>query len=258
MKCFLMAFVAISLSHASLSVAQPIRTVQYDPASGMFVDVADRDSSTEQVTLFDTWRFPNEGGATNYRGNILTGFDAVGEDMIGAQGLGGIVTDIGYSLANLSTNRSIRFNRITYSFWSIDGILIASRSRDEFFAVAIQPGQLVQSFFGANQFRFFNVTVPDQFYMTIQRESFDGVPASAFGAMWGSPITTGSSTQFYRNFTTGQNIDLGDSQNNLMMYVKTDPIPSPSSAALLATSSLLALRRRRTAKAECCVPSTEC
>jgi hypothetical protein len=133
----------------------------------------------------------------------------------------------------------------------LDGALIATHSRDEFFAVAIQPGQLAQIRFGSNQFRQIGIVVPDQFVLTIQRESFDNVPASAFGVMWSSPVTTGTSSQFYRNFTTGQSIDLGSAQNNLTMYVKTDPIPSPSTVSLLAASSLLALRRRRTTKTKC-------
>ncbi len=230
---------------ASHSLGQSVRTLQYDAASGMFVDVADAVAPAVETTLFDSWLKPDQGGATNYLGIVPTGFDKVGEDMLGRSQLGGVVSDIGYSIANLSSNRSIRFNRITYDFWTLDGVLIASRSRDEFFASAILPGQLARISFGPNQFRNFNVVVPDHFYMTVQRESFDGVPESAFGVMWGSPITVGSSTRFYRNFTTGMSIDLGSAQNNLTMYVKTDPIPSPSSASLLTASSLLTLRRRR-------------
>lgn len=230
---------------ASHSLGQSVRTLQYDAASGMFVDVADAVDPAVETTLFDCWTTPSFGGQSRWQGNILTGFDKVGEDMLGTSQLGGVVTDIGYSIANLSSNRSIRFNRITYDFWTLDGVLIASRSQDEFFASAILPGQLARIFFGPNQFRNFNVVVPDLFYMTVQRESFDGVPASAFGAMWSSPVTAGTSSQFYRNFTTGESIDLGSAQNNLTMYVKTDPIPSPSSASLLTASSLLTLRRRR-------------
>ncbi len=230
---------------ASHSLGQGVRTLQYDATSGMFVDVADAVDPAVETTLFDCWTTPSFGGQSRWQGNILTGFDAVGEDMIATGNLGGVVTDIGYSLANLSSTRSIRFNRITFSFWSLEGMLIASHSRDEFFAVPIRPGELVQIFFGSNQFRQIGIVVPDQFVLTIQRESFDNVPASAFGVMWSSPVTAGTSSQFYRNFTTGQSIDLGSAQNNLTMYVKTDPIPSPSCASLLTASSLLALRRRR-------------
>jgi hypothetical protein len=233
---------AIALVGAMSSAhAQNIRTVEYDAASGMFVDVADHVRPQTEVTLFDSWNGP----VSLIQGYLTTGFDTVGEDMFSSNRLGGIVTDIGYTLANLSTTRPIRYNRIVYSFWSLEGDLIATRPFDEFFAVAIQPGQAVKIHFGSNQFRFFDVTVPDQFYLTIQRESFDNVPASAFGVAWSSPLSVGSSTEYYRNFTTGQNIDLGSNQNNLTMYVKTDPIPSPSAASLLAASSLLALRRRR-------------
>jgi hypothetical protein len=198
-----------------------------------------------ETTLFDSWHGPSQGGSSLIQGYLPTGFDAVGEDMVGATSQGGLVTDIGYTLANLSSTRSIRFNRIIYSFWSLDGVLIASRPFEEFFAVAIQPGQAIKIRFGSNQFRNFNVIVPDQFYMTIQRESFDNVPASAFGVAWSTPISVGTTSRFYKNMSTGQSLDLQSEQNALTMYVMTDPIPSPSSASLLAASTVLALRRRR-------------
>jgi hypothetical protein len=71
------------------------------------------------------------------------------------------------------------------------------------------------------------------------------------GALSFGPITFGNSSQYIRNMTTGQLIDLGaNPQTNMGFFIDTIPVPSPSAASLFAASSLLALRRRRTTKAE--------
>lgn len=69
--------------------------------------------------------------------------------------------------------------------------------------------------------------------------------ASDLGALNYGPITFGGSSQYIRNMTTGQLIDLGaDPQANLGFFIDT-VVPSPSTVSLLAASSLLARRRRR-------------
>ena len=89
-----------------------------------------------------------------------------------------------------------------------------------------------------------NIMLPAEFL--IRQRLFDpvGIAASELGMPFGGPRTVGSSSTGFQDLTTGQFVDLGDT-NTLRIRIRGNVVPSPSFAALLAPSSLLVLRRRR-------------
>jgi hypothetical protein len=127
----------------------------------------------------------------------------------------------------------------------MSGVLLYSYSLLVGFGDPLLPGESALLFTGPESYLGRNYLLPEQFMFTVQFSQFANYDINNIGVLTGGPITDGTSSNFARDRTTGQNIDLGNQYSNIMFYIRTQPVPSPSSAALLATSSLLALRRRR-------------
>lgn len=109
----------------------------------------------------------------------------------------------------------------------------------------LSPGSLKSIEAGDGFWDFLNLDLPSATFVSHQWFNPVGMDAADLGQAIAGPRTIGYSSQYIRNFTTGQDIDLGSDQRNLCLALRVDPIPSPASASLLAASSLLALRRRR-------------
>ncbi|MDX2146184.1 MAG: hypothetical protein SFZ23_01580 [Planctomycetota bacterium] len=92
--------------------------------------------------------------------------------------------------------------------------------------------------------RFWTIPTSSTMYMSVQFSELVGGDMSGVGTLSGGPITTGSSSTFIQNFTTGQSIDLGPN-NNLGFFIDTVPIPAPGTGVLVFVSVLSARRRRR-------------
>jgi hypothetical protein len=87
------------------------------------------------------------------------------------------------------------------------------------------------------------IVLPSHFYLRQRLSNPVGIAANDLGVPYGGPQTSGLSSPGAFDFTLGQTVDLG--ADSLMFRIRGDIAPSPSSASLLAASSLLALRRRR-------------
>jgi hypothetical protein len=199
---------------------------------------------------FPGWPYFGGPGRTIFGPGLVIGSHEVGEDMTFVSGTGGVWSDYGISMYNGSTNESVTRWRRTYRWYTPSGQLLHSWSLISTFNEPLLPGERAIIFSGPDTAYRLGYVLPEQVYFTIQFDQFTNYDVNNIGVLTGGPITDGSSTNFARDFTTGQDIDLGSEYSNMVFYLRTRPIPAPSAASLFAATSLLALRRRRTTKAE--------
>lgn len=192
------------------------------------------------------WPYFGGPGQTSVGTPLIIGSHEVGEDMQLLPGTGGKWSDRGYSMHNGSSDQFVTEYRQTFRWYSMSGVLLHTFTLLVGFQEPLLPGESALIFTGPESYLRRNYILPEQFFFTVQYSQFYEYDINNIGVLTGGPITDGFSSNFARDFTTGQNIDLGDQYSNIMFYIRTQPIPSPSSASLLAASSLLALRRRRT------------
>lgn len=196
---------------------------------------------------YDNWRYPggDPPGQSLIGERLVLGNVEVGDDLLLASWQPSKVNDIGWSLCNNSATGSLTFFGATIRFYD-NSLALLGTDTATYSGQTFRPGAraLVQSsggFYGR-----FNISTTQAMYMSIEFFATVGVDPADVGVLYGGPITFGNSSQYIRNMTTGQLIDLGaDPQANLGFFIDTVAVPSRSSAALLATSSFLALRRRR-------------
>jgi hypothetical protein len=216
-----------------------------DPPSPAFTDTFAWNNWTTPL-----WPYFGGPGRTNIGPPLIIGSHEVGEDMQLVPGTGGIWSDRGYTIYNGSASEIVTEFRQTFRWYSMSGSLLYTFTLLVGFSDPLRPGESALIFTGPESYLGRNYTLPEQFYFTVQFSQFTNYDVNNVGMLTGGPITDGSSSHLARDFTTGQSIDLGDQYSNIMFYIRTRPVPSPSAASLLAASSLLALRRRRTTKAE--------
>lgn len=210
----------------------------------------DGDQRVDPATLraYDNWRYPGGGGNTLRRGLFQTGSDEAGDDLQLASGTEGIVNDLGWSVAHCGTTGSLSALRVIKRFYDANtmALLYTDDAFYTFVGTTIRPGEAAKIYSDGGLYRSLNIPAPQSMFMTLQFADPVGMDVADLGIGYGGPINTGSSSSFIRNFTTGQNTDLGaDPQNNLLFFIDSVVVPSPSSVSLLAASSLLAFRRRR-------------
>ncbi|MBU6412554.1 MAG: hypothetical protein KGS45_03705 [Planctomycetes bacterium] len=197
---------------------------------------------------YDNWRGTNRGGQTVRRGALTTGSSEYGDDLVFASTETVRLSDLGFTVANLANSGSITGFDLRIRIYSATTmeVLLDDFANYVLIGGGIDPGRAGYVFSEGGFFFGTNTIISTPVFITTQVTSVQGIDLSQVGVGYGGPINTGSSSSLIRNFTSGQNIDLGaDPQNNLLFFIDSVVVPSPSSVSLLAASSLLALRRRR-------------
>lgn len=241
--------VAMTFVITSCVMSNPIRTLHPVTQSDGTVKFADWDESPTPALgndwLWDNWTYSARGGRTRIVGSLRAGADELGERCIGVVGKGGLLSDLAIGVKNLSDSQSMFQMRVTNRVYSFEGSLLFSFSVFAEFQSPPPPGQSFTYSYGDGTFIQDNILIPDNVIITAQISQLGSFDPANIGFLVGSPITAGTGDGAYYNRTTNQNIALPSSDQNLLMYVHTFAIPSPSSASLLVVSSLLAIRRRR-------------
>jgi hypothetical protein len=200
---------------------------------------------------YDNWRSASSSppGVSRLVGQIALNGNEFADDLLLSNWQPSIVNDVGFSLWNHATTTMqafylrLRFYDDSLNILGIDegwysGAVIGANGKAKFFSD--------DGFYAG-----FGIPTRSVMLMSMEFVNAIGVHPADLGALTGGPITFGSSSQYIRNMTSGQLIDLGASpQTNLGFFIDTVPVPSPSAASLFAASSLLALRRRRTLNAK--------
>lgn len=190
----------------------------------------------------------NPPGQTLLTGEIAIGDFEYGDDVGLRDWMPSKVSDIGWTIYNGSASGSLTSFGMSLRLYDSSLNLLATDSA--FYGGYVFPpgtGARVRSTNGFYSSR--NIATQQAMYISVDFYSPTGVQVEDIGVLYGGPITFGNSSQFARNMTTGQLIDLGvDPQANLGFFIDTI-VPAPSSAGLYAGTSLFALRRRREAKA---------
>jgi len=202
------------------------------------------------VTVYDNYTAPGDGGLSRFNG-VYASQDHQIEDDIGSP----VQQSQMSAYYILFSNRSAtsRLDRFSYEleFVALSGqsLGISAFSVDlSLFPLPTQSTGVLRWPDGSLLSQ--NIMLPGEFL--IRQRLFDpvGIAASELGMPFGGPRTVGSSSTGFQNLTTGQFVDLGDT-NTLRIRIRGNVVPSPPSAAsLFAASSLLALRRRRTLNAK--------
>ncbi len=211
-----------------------------DPPSPAFTDTFAWNNWTTPL-----WPYFGGPGRTLIGPPLIVGSHEVGEDVQLVSGTGGFWSDRGYSVHNGSQSELITRRRTTIRWYSTSGSLLHTYTLISTFSTPLLPGESALIFTGPESYLGLNYLLPESFLFTIQFSDFTSYNGDNAGVLTGGPITDGSSSNFAFDRTSGQNIDLGNQYSNIMFYIRTQPIPSPSCASLLTASSLLTLRRRR-------------
>ncbi len=251
-KHFYALTVIVLATVAQSAIAQLIVRESQDLGQREIHIAAQEDRQVQPAVLraYDNWRFPGWGGQTSTRGATRIGGQEVGDDLILTDATDGVVNDIGYSIANVAAVGGGSLSGVGIHFRFYDGVTNELMYTDSayytFVGFVIRPGEVGRGFFEGGFFRSFGIQTRAQMYLTMQFYDPAGLGIEDLGLGYGGPINTGSSSSLFRNFTTGQNIDLGaDPQNNLLFFIDSVVVPAPTVCSVIATSSLFALRRRR-------------
>lgn len=197
---------------------------------------------------YDNWRYPNAGppldsGITRMTGRLQTGGAETGDDVHLIEWQPSRVSDWAYTMFNFSTTQDITVLQIAIRLYDSQRRLICEEAWWSSGA-PIYAGTGARIFTdGGSELRNL-LRTEESMFMTIQFSNTVGYDVSQIGLLVGTPITTGSSSRFAQNFTTGESIDLGE-DNNLGFFIDTVPIPTPASASIALIAAPLALRRRR-------------
>ncbi|MDX2148431.1 MAG: hypothetical protein SFZ23_13005 [Planctomycetota bacterium] len=196
--------------------------------------------------MYDNWT-PPLPGRTVLNSVLRVGGDEIGDDLNLTNYQDGVLDSMGWTLVNTSSNDDI----VSYGF----RIRFTDSNTGEVFVdrtypatplpTPIPPGARLRSSFPFGSQLSFQIPVRPRMYFTIQYFDVVGASVDDIGLLYGGPTTVGSSSRFIRNFTTGQDIDLGGSNQNLGFYIRVRPIPTPGAVSFALLSLGLATRRRR-------------
>lgn len=197
------------------------------------------------VVMYDNWSDPFNFGRTVLDRTLRVGGDEIGDDVNLRRFTPGIIDSYGWSVANLSSTQTLEQVRIRFRFYNRDSGALIATDTVGFLDPPINIAPLTSNIFrfAPGSVSFLNLAAAERMYMTMQVVDIVGIPLSDFGVLYGGPITTGSSSSLIRNFTTGQDIDLGPGKN--LGFLVSVTIPTPASASLLLITATLATRRRR-------------
>ncbi|MDX2146234.1 MAG: hypothetical protein SFZ23_01830 [Planctomycetota bacterium] len=179
--------------------------------------------------------------------DVRTGRQVFGDDLnlVGPFGPGYIIDSAGFSLANYSRTGSISALVARFRWIDRDTQTQVGQLDLNLQLVPIGPGQRDRVRGDIGTLRFLNIPVRPRMYYTTEFLSVTGIDIADIGISYGGPIGVGSSSRFIRNFTTGQDIDLGSENQNLGYLIRTYPLPAPGSVLVLPSLALFASRRRR-------------
>lgn len=214
-----------------------------DPARpGEWLAVPDPDEGPDprnSTVAFDNRTQPANGGRTLFEGVMNVGSSLMGEDIIAVPRTGGYVSFAEIAVRNQSTTEWLTRVRYTFAFYGSDGTPLGSLIFSVTIHNPIPPGG---AFFFGTEMRFANIIVPDDFMFAFRIDQTENFNNDMIGLWFGGPVTAGSSSRFTRNLTTGEVIDMGSPDRNLIYYIETQPIPAPGALPLLLAAA--ATRRR--------------
>jgi hypothetical protein len=210
-------------------------------------DMAELMPATGQ-RAYDNWRSPNSSfdelrGRTNLTQTIRTGSHEVGDDLVLADVGASELSDLAYSVVNLSSTDTLGWFRRTIRWYSDDFMLVGQDSARVL--ANFQAGSRVAVFTSGFYLLSRQIPTSPRMFMTLQYTEVTGIDPADIGMLTGGPVGTGSSSQFIRNFTTGQQIDLGSENQNLGFFIDSLPIPAPGSFAAFVTAIGIFARRRQ-------------
>lgn len=188
--------------------------------------------------------YGNYGGSTRLGGVYSSGDRLLRDDIVSAVPES-ILSSYYILFSNCSTTAELlRFDYLI-EFVSETGTVFGSSG----FTVNLSANPLPAQTSGVLQwpdgsFSSLGVVLPSQFFLRQRLSNAVGIASSNLGVVYGGPQTAGFSQPGIQDLSLGQFVDLGPT-NSLMFRIRGNVVPSPSSAAILSTSSLLALRRRR-------------
>jgi hypothetical protein len=195
--------------------------------------------------VYDNARDDFAGGRTVLFGRTRTGAREVGDDLSLSAYSGTTLDSTITTIVNFSEDSELRRVRRTLRWYErSDSRLLGEVSAIVQFIVPLPPRTGGVLYDAEGLWDDFNILLQSDIYFTLQYTDPLGINVEDLGQRYGGPINTGSSSRFIRDFTLGQDIDLGDDQTNLGMAIRVNPIPGPGSIMLLATLPML-LRRRR-------------
>jgi hypothetical protein len=195
--------------------------------------------------MYDNWTAPLDNGVTVLDQTLRVGGDEIGDDINLRRFTPGIIDSFAWTVANLSSTQTMENVSIRFRFYNRDSGSMISTLTTGFGDPPLNVGPLSSNTYriAPGSLSFFNLAAAERMYMTMQVVDIVGIPLSDFGVLYGGPITTGTSSSLIRNFTTGQDIDLGPGKN--LGFLVSVTIPTPASASLLLITATLATRRRR-------------
>jgi hypothetical protein len=248
---FIAVYALLVIVTAACADVRHVRMVWTD-STHQRAELVAMDENIEPATPqygYDNWRNSILGGVSERIGNIRVGSLEVGDDVVMATS--GRLTGENYSIVHMGTS-GIGTSYIQTNRWfDSNGVLLQDFTfQIDASASNFGPGTMLYVRAGDGFWTFLNLQLPQQVYASHQWSNPIGMDINDFGQAIAGPRTIGYSSQYIRNFTTGQDIDLGSDQLNLCLALRVDPVPAPSAASLFAASSLLALRRRRTLNAK--------
>jgi hypothetical protein len=196
--------------------------------------------------VYDNARDDFVGGRTVLNRRARTGGREVGDDLNLSSYSGTTLDSTIHTIVNFSQDAELRRIRSTFRWYDrADSRLLGEVSFPAQFAVPLPPETGTIIYAAEGFWDSFNITLADQIYFTLQYSEPVGIDIEDIGQLYGGPINTGSSSRFIRDFTLGQDIDLGDDQTNLGMAIRVNPVPAPATALAVMTICPWLARRRR-------------
>jgi hypothetical protein len=241
---------AMLLAHAASADDVPTYRLQRQGDGSRIMMLVSDESSPSPAAgdrSYDNWHSPSHSppGSTRLTGTASFNGNEIGDDLILNNWQPSIVNDLGFSLWNSSTTGTMTVYWLRIKFYDSSLNLLAV-DEASYSGATLNPGGRARVFSDDGFFAGYGYQTRSSMYMSMEFYRATGVDPVELGALMGGPITFGDSSQYIRNMTTGQLIDLGaDPQTNMGFFIDTVPVPTPSAASLLAVSSLAAIRRRR-------------
>jgi hypothetical protein len=172
------------------------------------------------------------------------GSDEIGDDVNLVRYEDGHISDFFRTASNVSDGNIIENFSGIYRFYNRDTMALLGSYQFGMILGSwnIQPGGSVSYGTDISDLR---IPVAPRMFVTVQYTSVLGGSFNDIGVLIGGPTTRGSSSRFVRNFTTGQDIDLGGDSRNLGYRIHVRPIPSPSALGVFGLAAVFGVRRRR-------------
>lgn len=200
------------------------------------------------IESYDNWRSPTYGnGAFVMSGVQRVGTHEFGDDLSLVNNHAGAILDsTGSSFSNMAAYGVWTSVRVTYRWYALDaGQMLRSYSFLLLMGFTFNPGETYLSGDNDGDWRFLQVPLPTRFGFSIQYSDATGISTNDIGMAVGGPRNTGFSSSFLRDYTVGQDLNLGNDQTNLAMYIHSYSVPGPTALGLTCICSIAVNRRPR-------------